>query len=73
VANERAISLLGAIPADRLLTETDAPFGQIGERPSQPWDVIQTASALQNLLSLHRETQLKSDADGVLRFVGLIN
>ena len=29
-----------AMPKERMLTETDAPFAQIDGRPLMPWDVV---------------------------------
>ena len=33
-------TLAAAMPKDRVLTETDAPFAQIDGRPLMPWDVV---------------------------------
>ena len=34
--NDRSRDLVAALPSDRLLTETDAPFTQVGNRPTAP-------------------------------------
>ena len=39
LGNERHASMVQAMPLNRLLTETDGPFTQTGERPSKPSDV----------------------------------
>lgn len=44
--NEKAEPLLAAMPMDRVLTETDAPFSQTDQRTSVPWDVVNTAQRL---------------------------
>lgn len=44
--NERHASMIGVIPPDRLLTETDGPFTKTGERPSKPADVALVIQAL---------------------------
>jgi TatD DNase family protein len=69
--SERSLALVGAMPPDRVLTETDAPFGMTDARPSMPWDVVRTA---QRLLS-HAPgggIPLRENADRVLRFAGVI-
>jgi TatD DNase family protein len=44
--NDKGRALVSALPGDRLLTETDAPFTQIGGRPSRPSDIGSTVAAL---------------------------
>lgn len=44
--NDRGRDLVAALPSDRLLTETDAPFTQVGSRPTAPIDVKETVEAL---------------------------
>jgi len=44
--SKRFPDLLRLIPIDRLLTETDGPFVQIGQRAALPADVAQVASTL---------------------------
>ena len=69
--NENAKLLLAAMPIDRVLTETDAPFGQTEERPSVPWDAVGTAQRLAARYmcdqSLIHETAVR-----VLRFAGVV-
>ncbi len=43
---KRFSDLVKLIPAERILTETDGPFVQIGQRAAQPSDVAQVAVAL---------------------------
>lgn len=47
--NERHAAMVGAIPLDRLLTETDGPFTKTAERPSKPADVAVVVEALGRL------------------------
>lgn len=49
LGNERHAPMMQAIPLDRMLTETDGPFTRIGERPSQPTDVVCVVEALGRL------------------------
>jgi TatD DNase family protein len=67
----RSVALIGAIPPERVLTETDAPFGMTDARPSMPWDVIRTA---QRLASQGHSggIPLRENANRVLRFAGVI-
>jgi TatD DNase family protein len=46
LATERGRSAVAAIPADRILTETDGPFTSTGGRPSRPSDVAGFISEL---------------------------
>jgi TatD DNase family protein len=72
--SERAMALVGAMPPDRVLTETDSPFGLTDLRPSEPWDVIRTA---ERILSAGRTDgniqQLRENSNRVLRFAGVID
>ncbi|PSH02649.1 MAG: hydrolase TatD [Acidobacteria bacterium] len=51
--NERGCGLVAALPSDRLLTETDAPFTRADNRSTSPSDVKATVEAL---AALRRET-----------------
>lgn len=51
LTSERHLTMVQAIPLDRLLTETDGPFTRTGERPSKPSDVT---SVVEELGRLHR-------------------
>jgi Mg-dependent DNase len=43
---ERGRDLLMAIPGNRILTETDGPFTEIGDRPTKPADVKGTVDSI---------------------------
>lgn len=49
-----AIRLIEAMPQDRVLTETDAPFARIEGRKTVPWDVV---LVMQHLAKLWRQDQ----------------
>lgn len=36
--SERGRSAIAAMPRDRVIPETDGPFGTVGDRPAYPWD-----------------------------------
>jgi TatD DNase family protein len=44
--HDTGIALIGSVPEDRLLTETDGPFTSHGGRPSEPADVTRTVERL---------------------------
>lgn len=46
LTKDRGQDIVKAIPLDRLLTETDAPFGQVDGRAAKPTDVSRTVEAL---------------------------
>jgi TatD DNase family protein len=50
--SERGRDLIATLPSDRLLTETDGPFTQVGGRPSCPPDVATTVETIANLRQL---------------------
>jgi len=43
---ERGRTIVAAMPADRILTETDGPFTRVGDRPAAPPDAIHAVAAL---------------------------
>jgi len=70
-SNERHISMISALPLERLLTETDGPFTQTGERPSKPSDVLVVVEALgrlHGLSSLDVMANIKANLRGLLEF-----
>ncbi len=46
LVGDRGRDMLIALPRDRILTETDGPFTQCGNRPSTPADVKNTVEAI---------------------------
>lgn len=50
--NDRHSSLVASLPLGRLLTETDGPFTQTGERVSKPSDVVVAVGSLGRLLGM---------------------
>lgn len=44
--SDRGRNLVGRMPQQRVLTETDGPFAQEGGRPLYPWDVTSAEAAL---------------------------
>jgi TatD DNase family protein len=52
VQNDKGRELVGSLPSDRLLTETDAPFTQVEGRPTRPSDVFIAIKAMAKLLNI---------------------
>jgi TatD DNase family protein len=52
---DKGRGLVGILPSDRLLTETDGPFTQFGGRPARPADVAETIKGLANLRQIPLE------------------
>jgi TatD DNase family protein len=72
--SERGRVLIESLPTNRLLTETDSPFTDIGTRPSAPWDVIPTTGRLASIRGMLPEKMsdiLSSNARTVLAFAGV--
>ena len=46
LASEKGRALTAKMPRDRLLTETDGPFAQVGGRAALPWDTAQLVPIL---------------------------
>jgi TatD DNase family protein len=69
--NERHISMVSALPLERLLTETDGPFTKTDERPSKPSDVlvvIEAIGRLHGLSSLEVIANIKANLRELLEF-----
>ncbi len=67
--NPRGMALVNAMPLDRILTETDAPFGLTNARESLPWDVLSTTRRI-NMDG--NGANVQHNADRVLRFAGVL-
>ncbi|MEX1138046.1 MAG: Qat anti-phage system TatD family nuclease QatD [Bacteroidota bacterium] len=68
---EKGIVLIKGLPADRLLTETDAPFTEIENRKSEPRDVTAIISRLAQVRNLDVEEMrqiVEANAQRVLEF-----
>jgi TatD DNase family protein len=72
--SEARAALIRDLPGDRILTETDAPFTEIGHRKSEPADVVDTAQQLATLRAVsHHEMRdtLAANAARVFAFAGI--
>jgi TatD DNase family protein len=58
--NERHAAMVASLPLERLLTETDGPFTQVGDKPARPKDVITTAKALAALRRVSVEEMMQT-------------
>jgi TatD DNase family protein len=70
---DSGISLVRSLPADRLLTETDAPFTEIENRKSEPRDAAGMISRAQvrNLPVEEMQRTVTANAEHVLAFAGV--
>jgi TatD DNase family protein len=68
--NDRGRKLVAVLPPDRLLTETDAPFTKIGDRPTAPIDVKETVEALANLRHMPPEDLARNIHSNVRTLLG---
>jgi TatD DNase family protein len=50
--SQKGRELVGRMPADRVLTESDGPFAMFGDRAIQPWDVGDAVNRLAEIWQL---------------------
>jgi TatD DNase family protein len=74
LSSEAGIRIVKSLPLDRILTETDAPFTQTGNRNSEPKDVAATVEILAALRRLSTEEMdriISDNARRVFSFAGI--
>ncbi|TPO13753.1 Qat anti-phage system TatD family nuclease QatD [Mesorhizobium sp. B1-1-5] len=54
--NGRGQELVRSLPLDRILTETDGPFVEVGDKPVNPGDVAQAVKLIAAAMELETET-----------------
>ncbi len=72
--SERGLNLVRSLPEDRLLTETDGPLTHMGNRKSEPHDVLVTMERLADARGISVATMrdvLTENARRVLRFANV--
>ncbi len=57
--SDRGLELIGTLPRERILTETDGPFTQIASRPAEPCDATTAAADIGQSLGLSPEAMRK--------------
>lgn len=67
LASERGRASAAAMPRDRVLPETDGPFGQVDGRPLYPWDAVKVAPALAALWAVSEDAAVKQLQENFLR------
>jgi TatD DNase family protein len=67
---ERGRSLAARMPRDRVLTESDGPFAQLGGSPAMPWDVGLAVGALSGLWAQTHEAVEERMLDNFQALVG---
>ena len=55
IQSKKGQRILERIPPDRLLTETDGPYVQIGRDPASPWDVAAVEDHVARMWAVERE------------------
>jgi len=68
---QRGRDLLAHMPQDRVLTESDGPFGQVDARPALPTDVGEALKHLSKVWSVSRADAESRVADNFRRLVSL--
>ena len=69
---DKGRDLVGILPSDRILTETDGPFTQCSGRPACPADVAETLKELANLRQIpldHMTTTIGRNLETILNAV----
>ena len=69
LTNERHVSMVKAIPLDRILTETDGPFTRTADRPSKPSDVTYVVEELGRLYQIPADHLAMVIRDNLRRLV----
>ncbi len=71
--SKQGVSLIPAIPQNRLLTESDGPYVKVNQRQAQPPDVYMTGIFLANLLNADVEEMTKVVYDNFRELIGRAN
>ncbi|MGE3842610.1 MAG: Qat anti-phage system TatD family nuclease QatD [Vicinamibacterales bacterium] len=69
LAGKRGRALAARMPRDRVLTESDGPFGQVESRSAFPWDVDRAVRVLAEIWGLDvrgAEQQLENNLDRLM-------
>ena len=67
--SNRGRELASAMPLDRVLTETDAPFTRDGDDPLMPWQAYDCLAGLEEVRGIDRIELGKLVADNLRRAV----
>jgi TatD DNase family protein len=73
VRSAKGRALVSRMPPDRLLTETDAPFARVGDRPLYPWEATDCAPALAEALGVTTDqvlSALRRNLQAMARWTG---
>lgn len=66
LAGEKGRAILASMPRDRLLTETDGPFGTSNGKPLLPWDAQHAINAIASIVRSDAE-EIRGTIDDNLR------
>jgi TatD DNase family protein len=70
--SRRGRELAAAMPADRMLTETDAPFGRDGDDPLMPWQAYDCLGELADLKGVPVEALRRQMVDNLRHLARLV-
>jgi TatD DNase family protein len=70
VRSSKFASLLGAIPADRILLETDGPYAKSGGRPTQPHELDEVVTTLAGNWGISQQEATRAILRNQDRFLG---
>lgn len=70
--SRRGRELAAAMPADRMLTETDAPFGRDGDDPLMPWQAFDCLDEVAELKRVPVEALRRQMVANLRRLPGLV-
>ena len=71
--SERGRTLVANLPADRILTETDGPFTQTADRPTEPTDVkaaVDSIARIRNTSPKALDSTINANLQTLLKFDG---
>jgi TatD DNase family protein len=69
---EKGRALVASMPRDRLLTETDGPFGLLNGKSLFPWDVVQAIRAIASLWNVDEKYVDELLRDNLRRLSALV-
>lgn len=69
LASGRGRAAVAAMPLDRVLTESDGPFGEVEGRPAYPWDASRAVPELATIWGVTPDEALDRVSSNFRRFV----
>lgn len=73
LSSAKGIKLVELMPRERILTETDAPFGTMGGKPLMPWDVVLAYPSLAEIWNCPQDKVSEQLLNNLRRLVGQLD